>query len=639
MFEAESLPRRWVAKCNEMDEIWVPSAFNVETFSRAGVSPKKLHVIPECMQAELYDLAAEPLELEGVSGFVFLAVFGWARRKGWDVLVRAYLEEFEHEEAVTLALLVVPVFTPMNEIVTELKEFITHHLGRDPAKSAPIVLLDFDPGTANMPRLYRAADAYVLPSRGEGWGRPYMEAMAMGLPTIGTGWSGNTEFMNDENSYLLDYELVEVSEPAWREFPFFRGQRWAEPSHEHLRTLMRQVVERPDETRAKGARARKEVLARCSWKSVSASVVERLEAANAGPRMSPRPRRALPSVRWEGPLFGENRIAQVNRELCRALVGARRVALDVAPEDDPGSPLPIAAAALVDERHAARGPADVHVRHSWPPNTTLGPADASVLFLPHGPERLGQSARDVLEGADEVWVPTQAIERSWLQAGLDASRAFVIPLGVNPLLFHPDVAPAPSATKESFTFLAFAADDADSVLEAFLRSFRRDEEVCLVIAGPTDPVPSDRASQIRLLPAPARYEDRPALYAACDCLVQAAHETVFPLAEAIACGRPAVVQTTSRPPELAPGTEPALFLAGDRRSLGDAMRRAFENGEQARTLAMRASASILQGTSWKRSAETVADRVEALVKRRRRRILPIARGRSTRPPRRINLGP
>jgi len=30
--------------------------------------------------------------------------------------------------------------------------------------------------------LYAAADAFVLPSRGEGWGRPHVEAMAMALP-------------------------------------------------------------------------------------------------------------------------------------------------------------------------------------------------------------------------------------------------------------------------------------------------------------------------------------------------------------------------------------------------------------------------------------------------------------------------
>jgi glycosyltransferase involved in cell wall biosynthesis len=37
-----------------------------------------------------------------------------------------------------------------------------------------------------MPALYKAADALVIPSRGEGWGRPHCEAMAMRLPVIAT---------------------------------------------------------------------------------------------------------------------------------------------------------------------------------------------------------------------------------------------------------------------------------------------------------------------------------------------------------------------------------------------------------------------------------------------------------------------
>lgn len=43
---------------------------------------------------------------------------------------------------------------------------------------------------AEFPRWYAAADAFVLPSRGEGWGRPHVEAMSMGLPVIATNWSG-----------------------------------------------------------------------------------------------------------------------------------------------------------------------------------------------------------------------------------------------------------------------------------------------------------------------------------------------------------------------------------------------------------------------------------------------------------------
>ena len=90
-----------------------------------------------------------------------------------------------------------------------------------------------------MPRLYAGADAFVLASRGEGWGRPWMEAMAMGLPTIGSRWSGTTMFMDDANSWLVDGEVVDVAESAQSHTPFYRGHRWFHPDREALAAALR----------------------------------------------------------------------------------------------------------------------------------------------------------------------------------------------------------------------------------------------------------------------------------------------------------------------------------------------------------------------------------------------------------------
>ena len=258
MWETETLPPGWADICNSLDEVWVPGDFNLETFARAGVDPRRLRKVPECLHLEWYDPPAEPLELPGVSGFVFLAVFAWSLRKGWDVLVRAYLEEFAAEDDVTLAMVVRPFASPVRERLAELDHFVRHELRRDPMRSARIIVMESSP---DMPRLYRSVDAYVLPSRGEGWGRPYMEAMASGLPVIASRWSGNLEFMNDQNAYLIDCQPADVSPEAAREWPWFAGQRWAEPSVEHLRALLRRVRSRPEEARAKGERARRDIFA------------------------------------------------------------------------------------------------------------------------------------------------------------------------------------------------------------------------------------------------------------------------------------------------------------------------------------------------------------------------------------------
>jgi glycosyltransferase involved in cell wall biosynthesis len=89
--------------------------------------------------------------------------------------------------------------------------------------------------------LYRRADAFVLATRGEGWGLPYMEAMASGLPTIGTDWGGQTDFMNDENSFSIRSSLMPVSSRAVQEYRLFDGQRWAEPDVSDLQEVMRTV--------------------------------------------------------------------------------------------------------------------------------------------------------------------------------------------------------------------------------------------------------------------------------------------------------------------------------------------------------------------------------------------------------------
>jgi glycosyltransferase involved in cell wall biosynthesis len=98
VFEADGIPRHWARACNRMDEVWVPSQFCVESFSGSGVKLGKLRVIPHGVDVRRFGPGTQPLEIEGARGFVFLSVFDWVKRKGWDLLLRAYWSEFEASE-------------------------------------------------------------------------------------------------------------------------------------------------------------------------------------------------------------------------------------------------------------------------------------------------------------------------------------------------------------------------------------------------------------------------------------------------------------------------------------------------------------------------------------------------------------
>jgi glycosyltransferase involved in cell wall biosynthesis len=276
MCETDSIPPDWVAACNQMDEVWVPCAFNVEGFARSGVVREKLVKIPEGIDTERYRLDLFPLSIAGRRRFNFLSVFQWSRRKGWDVLVRAFVEEFRHNEEVSLT---IKVGYHSGHFADHLRAQIVDELrAAELAHSFPrnIVIYQANLPGSDMPRLYRTADAFVLPTRGEGWGRPFMEAMLMGLPTIGTRYSGPLEFMNDNNSYLINCVEADVSQAAWQEAEFFRGRRWAEPSVAHLRHLMRQVFEDRQTAQRLGEAARDHIATHFSRQRVAQLVKERL---------------------------------------------------------------------------------------------------------------------------------------------------------------------------------------------------------------------------------------------------------------------------------------------------------------------------------------------------------------------------
>jgi glycosyltransferase involved in cell wall biosynthesis len=254
-----------------MDEVWVPSRFCMESFVASGVKPEKLRVIPHGVDTARFGLQVQPLQIEGARRFVFLSVFDWIKRKGWDVLLRAYLSEFEVREDVCLVLRI----ARLNP--AELSEFVSRECGGGPRPA--LLVIPFSLPQELMPNLYAAANAFVLASRGEGWGLPYGEAMAMGLPTIATEWGGHLDFMNETNSYLVETDgMVPMDEETRAVLQVEPGLQWAEPSVDSLRQIMRRVFERPAEAKAKGEAARSTMAAQATWEKAALRVWERAEA-------------------------------------------------------------------------------------------------------------------------------------------------------------------------------------------------------------------------------------------------------------------------------------------------------------------------------------------------------------------------
>jgi glycosyltransferase involved in cell wall biosynthesis len=123
--------------------------------------------------------------------------------------------------------------------------------------------------------LLRRMDAFVLPSRGEGFGLCGLEAMATGLPLIATAWSGPVEYLDPADSFPLEYRLSEAGGAASNHVRYHG--LWAEPDVQHLRYLMRWLFEHPGEARRRGRLAADRVRRDWSWEGPARQICRDLD--------------------------------------------------------------------------------------------------------------------------------------------------------------------------------------------------------------------------------------------------------------------------------------------------------------------------------------------------------------------------
>ena len=179
-------------------------------------------------------------------GFVFdyLSVF---ERKNPVGLVEAYREAFGPGDGTVLVLKTIHSES-FPEAAAQIREAAD---GRD-----DILFIDGFLSSLEMRAFFQLLDGYVSLHRAEGLGLTMASAMAAGVPTIATGWSGNLEFMTAENSVLVPYELREVGSGAP---PYPPEACWAQPDPHAAAAAMRAVFDDPELAARLGDQARSDL--------------------------------------------------------------------------------------------------------------------------------------------------------------------------------------------------------------------------------------------------------------------------------------------------------------------------------------------------------------------------------------------
>lgn len=258
MWEASKLPEIWTTLCNDMDAIFVPSTWNKEVFTNSGVTVPVYVVQPGVDLLEVPKLSEKPVEED----FKFYSIFQWTERKNPIGLIRTYLSEFKSTDKVSLTLKTYKHARATNNaaLIHEEIKHIKKDLNINESLLPKINVIADLVSTEEMDKIHRTHDCFVLPHRAEGWGMPHMEAMTYGNPVITTGFSGNTDFTNDSNAYLIPAFQTPVTGMSWY-VPWYNGTMWwGEPALNSLAQEMRKVFNDRQGAKEQGLRGRQSIL-------------------------------------------------------------------------------------------------------------------------------------------------------------------------------------------------------------------------------------------------------------------------------------------------------------------------------------------------------------------------------------------
>jgi glycosyltransferase involved in cell wall biosynthesis len=257
VWETSKIHPHWVSACNRAHEIWLPCQFNVDAFRRSGVVVPITKVIHGIAKDHFNNFNYYDFQVPGLdksNRFVFYSIFQWHYRKNPIGLIKAYFHAFKNSEPVAL---VIKTYLGNNSSKEEELALFNSQINNLKAemrldKYPEVYIINNSMSSNDMANLYRYGDCYVLIHRGEGFGLTSAFAGLAGKPVISTDGTGNTEYMTNENSYLVSYIWRKVTSMENFNQWYQSNQVWTEPSIRDTATKMYHVYLNKEEAKQKG---------------------------------------------------------------------------------------------------------------------------------------------------------------------------------------------------------------------------------------------------------------------------------------------------------------------------------------------------------------------------------------------------
>ena len=201
-FEINKLTDREKHHLNYVSKIFVASNWAKNVLLENNIS-KPIEVVPLGVDTTIFRTPAK-IKIESKK-YIFYHIGKWEIRKGHDFLLQAFDAAFDINDNVELRLL------PYNPFLTDEETQQWFNLVQNCKLKDKIKIFNRLQTQFHLAEFISDGDCGIFPSRAEGWNHELLESMALNKPVIATNYSAHTEYINEQNCYMINIDELELA--------------------------------------------------------------------------------------------------------------------------------------------------------------------------------------------------------------------------------------------------------------------------------------------------------------------------------------------------------------------------------------------------------------------------------------------
>lgn len=188
---------------NIFDELWVPSDFCVNIFTKyTGIPVMRFsHPIQKLAPSDEFNFEEYHIK---PGTHVYITIFdslSTTIRKNPEATIEAFMNVFKDDPESVLI-----VKTHNLDRSKDAQKVVEKYTG-----ISNIIIINEHFSKEKLHSMIQKSDVLISLHGSEGFGLTMAEAMSYGKIVVGTGYSGNLDFMNVNNSFLVQYSFIKTS--------------------------------------------------------------------------------------------------------------------------------------------------------------------------------------------------------------------------------------------------------------------------------------------------------------------------------------------------------------------------------------------------------------------------------------------